>query len=95
MEETNLKIGIHVRYADDILVLCKDLEDAERFRHSVTKYLTKNMKLVINEEKTKIYDLTRERMKYLGYDFYVFKRNTNTLPKNRANEIVAKCRELL
>ncbi len=51
MEETNLKIGIHVRYADDILVLCKDLEDAERFRHSVTKYLTKNMKLVINEEK--------------------------------------------
>lgn len=85
----------------------KKLEDAERFRHSVTKYLTKNMKLVINEDKTKIYDLTRERMKYLGYDFYVFKQNTkhpkkkgrfmvaNVLPKGRANEIAAKCRELL
>ena len=73
----------------------------------MTKYLTKNMKLVINEDKTKIYDLTRERMKYLGYDFYVFKQNSkhpkkkgrfmvaNVLPKSRANEIAAKCRELL
>ncbi len=70
--KTNLKIGIHVRYADDILVLCKDYGDAVKFRHSVTKYLTKNMKLEINEDKTKIYDLTKEKMKYLGYDFYVF-----------------------
>ena len=53
MEATNLKIGIHVRYADDILVLCKDYEDAKRFRYSVTKYLTRNLRLVINEEKQK------------------------------------------
>lgn len=107
MEATNLKIGIHVRYADDILVLCKDYEDAKRFRYSVTKYLTRNLRLVINEEKTKIYDLTREKMKYLGYDFYVFKQPTNnvkkkgkwmvvnTLPERKADEIAEKCRELL
>ena len=107
LEATNLKIGIHVRYADDILVLCKDHEDAQRFRHSVTNYLTRNMRLVINEDKTKIYDLTKEKMKYLGYDFYVFKQNTknvkkkgklmvaNCLPQEKADEIVGKCRELL
>jgi len=103
LERTNLKIGIHVRYADDILVLCKDKEDAERFRFSVTKYLTCNMKLIINEDKTKIYDLSKERMKYLGYVFYVWGhgqnkgkyRVSNVLPKDKADEIVEKCRELL
>jgi hypothetical protein len=65
------------------------------------------MKLTINEGKTKIYDLTREKMKYLGYEFYVFKPSVeragqkgknmvaNTLPGNKADEMVDKCRELL
>ena len=107
LELTNLKIGIHVRYADDILVLCKDYQDAVKFRYSITKYLTRNMRLEINEDKTKIYDLTREKMKYLGYDFYVFKRPTknvrrqnlymvaNSLPKAKEDEIVCKCNDLL
>ena len=103
MERTNLKIGIHVRFADDILVLCKDKNDAEKFRYSISKYLTKNMKLTVNEEKTKIYDLTKERMKYLGYVFYVWKQNTekptlkgryrvaNTLSPAKADDIVENC----
>jgi len=107
LEATTLKVGIHVRYADDILVLCKNRDHAERFRHSVTKYLTRNMKLEINAEKTKIYDLTTEKMKYLGYEFYAFKQNTqnakkkgkhmvsNTLPKAKEDEIVDRCKELL
>jgi group II intron reverse transcriptase/maturase len=107
IERTNLKLGIHVRYADDILVLCKDYQDAVRFRFSTTNYLARNMKLEINEDKTKIYDLTREKMKYLGYEFYAFKRPTknvqqqgkfmvgNTLPKTKVDEIVSKCGELL
>jgi group II intron reverse transcriptase/maturase len=107
LERTNLKIGIHVRYADDTLVLCKDYNDAVNFRYSVTKYLTRNMRLEINEEKTKIYDLTQEKMKYLGYDFYVFKRPAksvhrqckymvaNSLPKVKEDEIVSQCNELL
>ena len=107
MERTNLKIGAHVRYADDIMVLCKDRSHAERFRFSVTNYLTNNMKLIINEEKSKIYDLTKEKMKYLGYEFYVFKQNfkcpqqngkfmvANVLPQSKEDEIVEKCVELL
>lgn len=102
---TNLKIGIHIRYADDILVLCKNIEHAEKFQHSITKYLTRNMKLVINDEKTKIYNLTSEKMKFLGYEFYVFKptirskedryKVSNVLPKSKEDEIVEKCIELL
>jgi len=107
LKNTNLKIGIHVRYADDILVLCTNYPDALRFKHSITNYLTRNMKLIINEDKTKIYDLTCEKMKYLGYEFYVFKRHTknakqngkfmvaNTLPRSKEDEIVRRCGELL
>jgi len=104
---TNLKLGIHVRYADDILVLCKTREHAERFKHSVARYLVCNMKLEINEEKTKVFDLAREKMKFLGYDFYAIKHNSknpqqkgkyriaNTLPKAKADEVLDKCRALL
>ena len=107
MEKTNLKIGIHVRFADDILVLCKDKSDAEKFKYSITNYLTKNMKLTVNEEKTKIYDLLNEKMKYLGYIFYAFKQKTknnkkkgklmvtNILPQVKEVEIIERCRELL
>ena len=107
VEATNLKLGIHVRFADDILILCKDKNDAEKFKYSVTNYLTRNMKLTVNEEKTKIYDLTQEKMKYLGYMFHVFKKNSknpqqkgkyavaNTLPEKKADEIVERCGELL
>jgi len=107
MERTNLKVSIHVRFADDILVLCKDKEDAEKFRYSISKYLTQNMKLTVNEEKTKIYELTKERMKYLGYVFYVWKQNTkkhhqkgryrvsNILPLTKADDIVKNCVERL
>ena len=107
MERTGLKIGIHARYADDILVMCRNYDDAVKFKYSATKYLTRDMRLEINEEKAKIYDLTQEKMKYLGYEFYVFvqppkcpqQKNTfmvaNTLPKAKEDEIVARCKELL
>ena len=105
LAETNLKVGIHVRYADDILVLCKDKGDAEKFKYSITKYLTQNMKLTVNEEKSRVYDLTKEKMKYLGYEFYVFNCDTNlkkrqgkfyvanTLPRSKEDVIVKKMRE--
>lgn len=107
LEATNLKVGVHVRFADDILVLCKNRDHAERFRHSVAKYLTRNMLLELNADKTKIYDLTAEKMKYLGYEFYAFKQDTNnvkkkgkhmvsnTLPPAKEDEIVDRCKELL
>jgi len=39
------------------------------------------MRLVINEVKTRIYDLLHEKMKYLGYEFYAFKQNTKNVKK--------------
>lgn len=108
MRLTNLKIGIHVRYADDILVLCENMEDAKRFEFSIRKYLTQTMRLTVNADKTKIYDLTKETMKYLGYVFYTCPnkdirsvtqksclRVKNILHPDKEDEIVKKCCRLL
>jgi len=107
MRRTRLKIGTHMRYADDVNIACYDLDSAERFKYSATKYLTHNLRLTVNEDKTRIYDLTIEKMKYLGYDFYVNLDRTkhnhrdnklsiaNSLPKIKEEQIVSKCRELL
>ena len=107
MRRTRLKIGVHMRYADDINIACYDLHSAERFKHSAIKYLTHNLRLTVNTDKTKIYNLTTEKMKYLGYDFYVnldrtghnHKNNkfsiANALPKIKEEQIVSKCRALL
>ena len=57
------------------------------------------MKLIINKDKTKIYNLKKEKMKYLGYNFKLYqKRNhvkngkelivINSLPKDKGNLIV-------
>jgi len=107
MRRTRLKIGVHMRYADDINIACYDSGSAERFKHSAIKYLTRNLRLTVNTDKTKIYDLTTGRMKYLGYDFYVNLDRTghnhrnsrffisNALPKIKEEQIVSRCRQLL
>jgi hypothetical protein len=83
------------------------MDSAERFKHSAIKYLTNNLRLTVNMDKTRIYDLTSDRMKYLGYDFYInldrtghnHKNNkfsiSNALPKIKEEQIVSKCRKLL
>lgn len=37
------------------------------------------MRLSINSDKTKIYDMAKEKMKYPGYNFYASKQNTKNL----------------
>lgn len=51
------------------------------------------MRLVINEQKTKIYDLTRERMKFLGYEFFVFRQNTTNPKKKESTWLPIPCRK--
>lgn len=94
-------------FADTLMIHIMNFKHKKQCIYSITKYLTRNMRLVINEEKTRIYDLTKERMKFLGYEFYVFRQNTtnpkkkgkymvaNVLPQKRADEIVLECRRLL
>lgn len=54
-----------VRYADDILILCKSRAGAENAQRSATKILEQDLKLKVNREKTHIAH-SDEGVKFLG-----------------------------
>ncbi|MCC4276136.1 group II intron reverse transcriptase/maturase, partial [Marinomonas communis] len=56
-----------VRYADDILILCRSRAGAENARVQATKILEKQLKLKVNEDKTHITH-SREGVKFLGVE---------------------------
>ena len=57
-----------VRYADDILILCKSQRAAERTLDNTTEYIEKKLFLRVNREKSAVRSITQ--VKFLGYSFY-------------------------
>lgn len=57
-----------VRYADDIVILCKSKASAEQTMEHIIPYIEKKLFLRVNREKSKVSHVTR--IKFLGYGFY-------------------------
>ncbi|MDE5757036.1 MAG: hypothetical protein K2H85_00335 [Allobaculum sp.] len=68
LRKSKLKEFVFVRYADDVVVLCKSLRVAKRLKIAIQNFLAKNLKLEISEEKTKIVNLKKGHIKYLGLE---------------------------
>lgn len=60
-----------VRYADDLVILCKSKRSAERTLANIVPYIENNLFLRVNREKTKAAYI--RGIKFLGYSFYVMK----------------------
>ena len=59
-----------IRYADDIVLLCKSKRAAERLLESSARYLEGKLKLKVNREKSRVTRVTaREDFKFLGFAF--------------------------
>lgn len=56
-----------IRYADDILILCRSRRSAERAREVATSILEESLLLTVNEEKTHLAHASRG-VKYLGVE---------------------------
>lgn len=56
-----------VRYADDVMILVKSQRAGERVMASVSRYLTKKLKLKVNEQKSRVIPVVQTT--YLGYTF--------------------------
>lgn len=65
---SKLKEFVFVRYADDVVVLCKSLQVAKKLKVAIQNFLAKNLKLEISEEKTKIVNLKKGHIKCLGLE---------------------------
>jgi RNA-directed DNA polymerase len=55
------------RYADDFTILVKSPRAAERVKQSVTRFLQRNLKLAVNEQKSRI--VPTDQMAFLGFTF--------------------------
>jgi hypothetical protein len=60
-----------VRYADDLLVFCKSRKAANRTLEHIFPYIERKLFLRVNREKTQTAHINR--VKYLGYSFYIYK----------------------
>jgi RNA-directed DNA polymerase len=60
-----------VRYADDMLILCKSERSAARTMANLLPYIEKKLFLKVNREKSTVAYITK--VKFLGYSFYKVK----------------------
>ena len=59
-----------IRYADDIVILCKSERAAERLLESSVRYLEERLKLKVNRDKSHIARLSAaKKFKFLGFAF--------------------------
>ena len=56
-----------VRYADDLLIVVRSLRAGERVKASITRYLTTKLKLVVNEQKSRV--IRTNDCVFLGFTF--------------------------
>jgi len=89
--------GLHfVRYADDFAIFAKSRRSAERIMTSVTRYLTDKLRLVVNQEKSRV--VTSEEFEFLGFAFPKSRATINVSTKSvqrfkhRIREITGRSR---
>lgn len=85
-----------VRYADDFLVFTKTEQSAARVFRSVERYLTRKLKLVVNQQKSRI--CSTHGVEFLGFRFEGYSGQIRVSPKNvikfkkRVREITRRTR---
>lgn len=60
-----------VRYADDLLILCKSKRSAERTLRNIIPFIEDKLFLTVNREKTTVSHVSK--VKFLGYTFYRYR----------------------
>ncbi len=65
-DNTNLKEGWLVRYADDFKIVCRNYSDAKKWFYAVKSWLKERLGLEVSEEKSKIVNLRKNYSEFLG-----------------------------
>jgi RNA-directed DNA polymerase len=88
-----------IRYADDILVIHKDLDVIKKSKRVIESWLWENCKLTLNNEKTTIYNST-EGFEFLGFSVITLSRNgmdrLKIYPSRQSQaRVLSKVREII
>lgn len=65
---TNLKPAYLIRYADDWVLLTNSRTNALKWKERIANYLTNNLKIELSAEKTKVTNMRKKAIEFLGYD---------------------------
>lgn len=88
-----------VRYADDWVVFTNSKENAEKLRYRIQKFLKENLSLELSMEKTKITNMRKQPIKFLGFEIKCWRGKGRTgyvvRSKPDINRIRPKIRQIL
>ena len=90
---TNLKEMFIVRYADDFLVFCRKRADAENIAIALEKWLSERLRLKVSKEKSKVINLSKRKMEFLGFEIGTVPRRNNRVINSHMSQ-KAKARTL-
>ncbi len=82
MRQTKLKEIYIIRYADDFRIFCKSRETAEVTKIAVSDWIGERLKLKISEEKTRIVNVSKKYMEFLGFKLKLHKRGEKWVVKS-------------
>lgn len=106
LKTTNLKRGYLIRYADDWVLVTNTKTNAIRWKTVISNYLRKELKLELSVDKTKITNIRKKPIEFLGFKYKVVKRGIKNRNKNhkklrfisvtspREDKIAVKVKEL-
>ena len=97
---SELKECYIIRYADDLKIMCRTRDEAERMFIAVKLWLKERLNLEISSEKSKITNLRKKPSEFLGFSIKVvvkgIKQVANSMIKpNAVVKIMAKGKELI
>ncbi|MDE5757990.1 MAG: group II intron reverse transcriptase/maturase [Allobaculum sp.] len=91
LRKSRLKEFAFVRYADDVVILCASLQNAKKLKLAIQDFLINDLKLEISEEKTKIVNLKKGHIKYLGFEIGTqLKDNKYVVEAHMSQEAIKK-----
>lgn len=74
---SNMKEGYLVRYADDFKVMCKTYDEAQRYFHAIEDFLKNRLGLEISAEKSKVTNMKKNSSDFLGFKIKVVPKGTS------------------
>ena len=78
---TNLKEMFIVRYADDFRIFCRTKDEAERAKTAITQWLSERLRLEVSPEKTRVVNVKRRYLEFLGFKIKVHQKGQKQVVK--------------
>lgn len=75
LKKTNLIPCFLIRYADDWVIVTNSKKNAEKLIWKIQKFLNEKLRLILSMEKTKITNIRKRYITFLGYDYKKVKGN--------------------